>query len=134
MKEPKSLTVDEITRGWETKDSGKRASYESGMVRDTNENKARYDLMIPKGIPLRETLIYRFAMLLYRGSLKYAARNWEQANSEEELDRFKESSFRHYMAWYCNEKDEDHGAAVLFNINAYEATEYKMSQNKENNK
>ncbi len=113
-----------------TKDSGKRASFDSGMVRDTSEGKPRFDLMLPKGQPYDETLIYRWAMLMYRGSLKYNARNWEQADSEDELDRFKESAFRHFMAWFCGEMDEDHAAAIVFNVNGFETTRWKINEEK----
>ncbi len=41
---------------YKTKDSGKREEFESGMVRDTNENKPRYDLLFPIGIPWNETI------------------------------------------------------------------------------
>jgi hypothetical protein len=30
---------------FKTKDSGKRATFSTGMVRDTNEDKARFDLL-----------------------------------------------------------------------------------------
>lgn len=113
---------------YETKDSGKRAEFASGMVRDTSEDKPRFDLMVPAGQAYQDTLLYRYAMLLHRGSLKYDARNWEKADGPEELERFKESAFRHFMAWFCGELDEDHAAAVLFNISAYEATVGKVER------
>jgi hypothetical protein len=110
----------------ETLDSGKRAEYASGMVRDTNENKARFDLLVPVGIPYKEQILTRFAELMQRGSVKYEARNWEKASGSEELTRFKESAFRHLMQWMCGENDEDHAAAVMFNIMAYESTLVKF--------
>jgi hypothetical protein len=112
---------------FETKDSGKRAEFDSGMVRDTSEGKARFDLCLAKGVPYKEQMLTRFAELMQRGSIKYSARNWEQAESQEELDRFKESALRHMMQWFCGEVDEDHAAAVLFNITAYEATITKLA-------
>jgi len=99
-----------------TKDSGKREKYNSGMQRDTNEEKARFDLILPEGIPYDEQLLTRVANLMARGAVKYNARNWEKASSKEELDRFRESAFRHFMQWICGETDEDHAAAVYFNI------------------
>lgn len=277
---------------YQTKDSGKREEYKSGMRRDTQEEKPRFDLILPEGQKYTETLIYRWAMLLYRGGVKYgemieewrsvpslkdievsnlgrvrhskkkniyktwvnkwgyslvsfsgqkrkhyqvhrlvmeafvgpsnlqvnhkdfnrtnnhilnleyctakqnnqhsakagrrkgnitnatinfdiaeeirrrvhlgekqkslakefnlspqticdimkrriwrnpiivetnpSSRNWEKANSKEELDRFKASAFRHFMQWMSNEEDEDHAAAVLFNINAYETIKERI--------
>ncbi len=111
-----------------TKDSGKREKYKSGMLRDTNEGKARFDLIVPNDIPYSEQLLTRFANLMARGAVKYGDRNWESANGQIELNRFKESAFRHFMQWYCNEEDEDHAAAVLYNIMGYETTKYKISK------
>lgn len=116
-----------------TKDSGARAQYDSGMVRDTNQGKARFDLLFAKGVPYNEQLLTRFAQLMERGAVKYAARNWEQANGQAELDRFKESAFRHLMQWLCGETDEDHATAVMFNLLAYESTLYKIEEFKINN-
>jgi hypothetical protein len=112
---------------FKTKDSGKRSEYESGMVRDTNEGKARFDLIHPKGIPYKEQILTRFAELMARGAVKYTARNWEKATGEAELLRFKESALRHCEQWFCGETDEDHAVAVFFNIMAYEATKYKLN-------
>lgn len=79
------------------------------MVRDTQDGKPRYGLM-PRG-PLK-----RVAELYARGAVKYDARNWEKANSVVELERFRESAFRHLIQLLDGETDEDHGAAVVFNV------------------
>src|SRR5262245_25362670 len=105
-----------------TKDSGKRAEFASGMTRDTEEGKPRFDLMIPEGVPYADLWITRLAELLGRGAVKYAARNWEQADSTAEVDRMRSSAFRHFVQWYCGETDEDHAAAVVFNVMACETT------------
>lgn len=112
---------------FETKDSGKRAEFASGMVRDTDEGKARFDLLMPEGVAYEDQLLTRFANLMERGARKYEARNWEKANSLEELDRAKSSAFRHFMQWFTGEKDEDHAAATLFNIMVAETVALKMS-------
>lgn len=109
-----------------TKDSGKRAEFQSGMKRDLNEDKPRFDLLMPVGIPYEEQILTRFASLMERGAKKYNERNWEKANSEEELLRFKESAYRHLIQWFCGEEDEDHAVAVFFNIMGYESTKYKL--------
>lgn len=113
--------------GWITLDSGKRAEFSSGMVRDTQDNKPRFDLIIPESQPYNETLLYRWAALLTRGAVKYGTRNWEKANSVEELDRFKASAMRHFIQAMSGEKDEDHWAAVVFNINAIVYLESKLN-------
>jgi hypothetical protein len=114
-------------REFETKDSGERAQFESGMQRDTEAGKPRFDLMIPLDVPYEEQMITRLAALFGRGAVKYESRNWEQANSEEEMARMKSSGFRHFMQWMAGETDEDHAAAVMFNIIAHETTAYKVA-------
>jgi len=87
--------------------------FESGMKRDSNNNKPRYDL-----IPSQ--MLYRWSMLMTKGALQYGEDNWRKANSKKELNRFKESAFRHFMQWFNNEDNEDHAVAVYFNIGCYE--------------
>ena len=100
-----------------TKDSGARQDYKSGMRRDIQSVKPRYDLCIPlKGEPMFK----RWAELMARGAEKYGERNWEKANSQEELDRFKASAFRHFMQWMMNETNEDHASAIYFNVQCAE--------------
>lgn len=113
--------MDRETPQFETKDSGKRIDYPSGMRRDIADNKPRYDL-IPLA-PLR-----RVAELYARGAIKYGDRNWQLANSPEELERFKASAYRHFMQWANGEVDEDHMSAVVFNLFAYEVTKEKLGE------
>jgi hypothetical protein len=111
---------------FETKDSGVREQFDSGMQRDTEAGKPRFDLMIPKDVPYQDQLITRFAELLGRGAEKYEDRNWEKATGEEEIARAKSSAFRHFMQWFCGERDEDHAAAVIFNLLVVETTRTKV--------
>lgn len=113
---------------FETKDSGARAVFDSGMQRDTEAGKPRFDLMFPLDVPYDEQMLTRLAALYGRGSVKYDARNWEKANSVAEMERMKSSAFRHFMQWFCGESDEDHAAGAMFNIIAFETTAYKVAQ------
>jgi dATP/dGTP diphosphohydrolase len=117
---------------WKTKDSGKRESYASGMVRDTQEGKPRFDLLIPLDVPFDQQLLTRFAALMARGAVKYSDRNWEKGDSSAEIERAKSSAFRHLMQWLTGETDEDHCSAVMFNILVAETLTYKL-QHKEIN-
>lgn len=99
------------------KDSGQRQEFDSGMVRDTDDGKVQYAL-IADGPMLK-----RWAEHLTKGAVKYDARNWMKAEGEAEYNRFRESAFRHFMQWYYGESDEDHAAAVFFNINGAEYVE-----------
>lgn len=109
-----------------TKDSGKREEYDSGMVRDTQENKPRFDLLYPLGVPYEHQFLVRVAELLARGAEKYEDRNWEKANGQAELDRFKASAHRHLSQWMVGESDEDHAAGTVFNLLAYETIKWKL--------
>jgi hypothetical protein len=115
-----------MSNKFETKDSGVREDYESGMRRDTQDGKPRYDLVIP--LSMKTNMLRRWAELMARGMDKYGYRNWELANSQEELIRFKASAFRHFIQWFQNEEDEDHAAAVLFNIQAAEYVKEKLDE------
>jgi hypothetical protein len=109
-----------------TKDSGVREKHASGMVRDTAEGKARFDCLVWPDLPYSEQFLTRVAMLLERGAQKYGEFNFAKASSEEELARYKQSAFRHFMQWFCGELDEDHGAAVVFNVSCAENLKTKM--------
>lgn len=110
------------TTTYEIKDSGKREEFKGGMVRDTAEGKINYAL-VNDGPMLK-----RWAQHLTAGAKKYAKRNWMLAEGQEEYDRAKESAFRHFMQWFNDENDEDHGAAVMFNINEVEYLKLKRSK------
>jgi len=96
------------------KDSGERQQFDSGMVRDTTEGKTDFTLALDG--PMFE----RYAIHLTKGAKKYAKRNWMQASGEAELERFRESALRHFLQWLRGDRDEDHAAAVWFNINGAE--------------
>lgn len=108
------------------KDSGERVIYTSGMVREPQGLRPRIDLLIPEGVPYEHQFLVRCGMLMARGALKYAERNWEQAKTQEDLERFKASAARHFFQWLTGEVEEDHAAAVTFNVMAAEAVKYKM--------
>jgi hypothetical protein len=101
------------------KDSGKREEFGSGMVRDTSEGKIQYH-RVSEG-----PMLTRWAEHLTKGAVKYpdnadGSANWTKASGDSEYLRFKQSAFRHFMQWFYGEVDEDHAAAVLFNINGAE--------------
>lgn len=101
------------------KDSGARREFESGMVRDTAEGKTNF-LNVRFGPMLR-----RWATHLTKGREKYpdpepGTPNWTLAQGREEFLRAKESAARHFEQWLAGERDEDHAAAVFFNINLAE--------------
>ena len=115
-------------KGFKTKDSGKRVTFDTGMNRDVSDDKIRYDLVIPLGV--KEHMLKRWAELMTRGAKKYGERNWEKAQTVKELERFMESAFRHFMQWYSGDTDEDHAAAVMFNIQGAEMVGTRMQSKK----
>ena len=91
-----------------TKDSWNRQSFDTWMVRDTQDNKPRIDLISP-------FFLKRLWLLLARWAEKYNARNWELGC---DFQRLTASMMRHTTQWMEWDKTEDHLAAVCFNAMA----------------
>lgn len=108
---------------FQTKDSGKRQEFNSGMIRDVSEDKPRYDLIWKPGLR-------RVAELMGRGAKKYTARNWEKASTQEEMDRFDESLLRHVFQLLEGDRSEDHMAAIVFNAFGREMVREKLHNEK----
>lgn len=101
------------------KDFGARQEFEGGMVRDTTEGKTNF-LNVFFG-----PMLTRWAEHLTKGRKKYpdvspGVPNWTLAQGVEEYLRAKESATRHFFQWLRGDRDEDHAAAVYFNINLAE--------------
>lgn len=105
--------------GFVTKDSGKREEFSTGMVRDTQNDKPRYDL-------IDRAFLKRWAELMARGAKKYGEENWRKAATEEELTRFKSSAVRHLYQWLDGDISEDHAVAVAFNLAGAEMIKEKV--------
>lgn len=113
---------------FEIKDSGEREEYESGMRRDTEDGKLDYTLLFDG--PLAD----RLAEHLTKGRLKYDQErgpfdppNWMLADSPEEMMRFRRSALRHMRQWLRGDVDEDHAAAIVFNVFAFEYVRERLS-------
>lgn len=102
------------------KDSGKRQEFSSGMVRDVEEGKVDYTLIMDG------PMFDRWAAHMTEGAKKYSPRNWMKAAGDEELTRFRKSAFRHFRQWMRGDNDEDHAAAVIFNLNGAEYVRMRM--------
>lgn len=110
------------------KDSGARQQFASGSVRDTAEGKIKWS-RITFGPMMR-----RWAQHLTTAEAKYpdvapGVPNFSLISTDEELVRYKESAFRHFMSWFFDETDEDHAAAVMFNLNGVEIIKDKRRTN-----
>lgn len=106
-----------------TKDSGKREEFSTGMVRDTQDDKPRYDL-------IDRAFLKRWAELMARGAKKYGENNWKKAATPEELSRFRASAVRHLFQWLDGDKTEDHATAVAFNLAGAEMVARKLEEKK----
>lgn len=120
LDEPRRTASEQVA--YNLKVSGERKQFDSGMIRDVDADKIRYDLAFDG--PMFE----RYAQHLTNGANKYAARNWMKANSKEELNRFKESAIRHFIQYIRGDTDEDHFSAIIFNLNGIEYVREKLNE------
>jgi len=102
-------------------DNGSRKLYPTGFIKEIDGKPYLTWLFETPGIELvpRE-LIERVAALMVLGARKYAPDNWRLGTSPEALQEYRNSLARHIIAWYRGDNDEDHGAAVIFNIIAHD--------------
>lgn len=106
-----------MTDRYAVKDSGNHETYASGMRREPEGDKPRFDLLWPEGVPFEEQYLTRIAMHMARGAQKYAPRNWERGWSPEAYERARSSAHRHFEQWFNGLNDgEDHAAATFFNM------------------
>lgn len=104
------------------KDTGQRIDLPGGMRRDTTEGKIDYSLVFDG------PMLKRWADHLTKGAAKYEKRNWMKGEGQEVEDRFRESLVRHLFDYLEGKTDEDHAAAVMFNINGLEYVRQKNSR------
>jgi len=112
------------------KDSGQRQEFSSGMVRDTQAGKIEWQRIFVG------PMIKRWAEHLTMGAAKYpdvapGVANWTLACSPVEHLRFRASALRHFIQWFMGERDEDHAAAIYFNINGAEYVQQRMMEDKD---
>ena len=88
------------------KDSGNRTAFTTGSQRDTQQGKGRYDL-IPSSVLLRLAQHYE------NGALKYGDNNWQKGQP---LAQYYNSAIRHLEAIRNADIEEDHFAAVIWNV------------------
>lgn len=87
-------------------DGGQRITYGEGAMREPTDGKGRYDLISPFATR-------RLAKWLELGAKKYAPRNWEKGMP---FSRYVDSAKRHLDKFIMGMEDEDHLAAVAFNV------------------
>ena len=88
------------------KDSGKRQEFDTGAVRDIQENKGRFDLLPAKAIT-------KLAVHFEKGAKKYGDNNWQLGIPAK---RYVDSAMRHLFKYMDGQEDEDHLVACCWNI------------------
>lgn len=107
---------------YDIKDSGSRQSFTGGAVRDTEEGKLDYSNLFVWFEPMGT----RYVAHMTKGRTKYpdpepGTPNWSLFEATPEtLARTERSLDRHYKAYRMGQTDEDHAAAILFNLNLAE--------------
>ena len=103
-------------------DSGARTVTDNGFTREPELDRPDYlPLLLARGLDLVPAeLVVRIAEHYYRGGLKYAPNNWMRGTDADSLERNRRSAARHFVQWLHGEEDEDHLAAVAWNMITYE--------------
>lgn len=100
------------------KDSGSRQQFNSGAVRDNGKGKGRFDL-------LSTQMLFRLAKHYENGALKYEPRNFEKGMP---ISRCVDAAMRHLTKYLAGWNDEDHLAAVCWNVAAIMLYEERMPE------
>ena len=93
--------------------------FPTGMIRDKQAGKIRYDLIPPDALK-------RLAEVYTKGAEKYAPRNWEKGSP---FSRVWASFLRHAMAYWLGEEDgeDDHLAQACWNLMTLMAYEERIN-------
>ncbi len=90
----------------EMNDSGKRQTFSTGAVCDSDDGKARPDL-------ISAFALERLGRWLEAGRKKYGERNYEKGIP---ISRRFASLYRHLLQYQMGDHSEDHAAAIMCNI------------------
>lgn len=103
-------------------DSGARTVTDSGYMREPEIDRPDFvAIFTARGLEqVPAELIIRIAEHYHRGGLKYAPLNWRRGTDPDSLERNRRSAARHFVQWLHGEEDEDHLAAVTWNMITYE--------------
>jgi hypothetical protein len=96
--------------------------FETGAQRDTSDGKLRMSL-----IPQQE--LKRVMKRYLDGAEKYGENNWMEGMP---LSVYYDCAHRHLDAWWRGDNDEDHAAAVVWNMLCAMWTETKITSCKPN--
>ena len=98
--------VDIDAQSFVVKDSGNRREFDTGARRDMADDKPRPALISPFAL-------MRIGKWMAMGAINYGDRNWEKGIP---FSSFIESTMRHLLKYMMGMRDEDHLAAICFNV------------------
>jgi hypothetical protein len=84
---------------------------ENGGSRDSADDKLDYTLL---PIPALNRITQHYV----NGLKKYGRNNWHKLSTPEDIERYKQSMFRHLIQYLEGKDNEDHLAAVVWNAMA----------------
>ena len=101
---------------YELSQGSEQQTFKTGAQRDTQESKARLDLISP-------IFLERLGMVLTKGAEHYGERNWEKGMP---LSRLLSSAARHLNQTIDGLEDEDHPTQAAWNLMAYIHTLHRI--------
>lgn len=106
--------------------TGETETASTGMVRSSSAGKTDYETVF------NGPMLDRWAEHLTKGAVAYpdlpdGSPNWMLAETIAELRRYRKSALRHLRQWLRGDRDEDHAAAVFFNVNGAEYVRDKLN-------
>ena len=115
----------EPSREFVVKDGGDKKEFDSGMQRNLSKHRLRYSRVFDG------PMLARWAEHLNKGAVIYpdgpdGSPNWMKADGMDEYRRFIESALSHFVDVLEGKRDEDHVAAVFFNLNGAEYVREKL--------
>lgn len=84
----------------------------SGVRRSDVSGKTDYTL-------IDYDMLERWAVHMTKAVPSKGRNNWMLA-TQEDAERFQQGAWRHFISWLRGEDDEDHAAALFFNVAGYE--------------
>lgn len=106
------LYTDEEIEAAVKKAGERQHTSDNGVVRSDPTGKTDYTL-------ISYEMLTRYAEHMTKAVAVKGHNNWRNAGPED-AERFQQGAWRHFVAWLNGEQDEDHAAALYFNIAGYE--------------
>lgn len=73
-------------------------------------------------------LVERVAIHLTMHASEKGRENWRRASTPDDLLRFRQSAWRHHLSWDRGQSDEDHAAALVWNVGGAELVRRRLQE------